>query len=116
MAAYSVEAFRRCKAYYLAQGFLRDTRDVTLVGAGIEGRAWRKVLLERGISVKRWVDLDPRKVGRILHGAPVVAENSVNAGEGPYLITIGTRGARAQVRQWAAGRGLSEGTDYVCVT
>lgn len=116
MAAYSVEAFRRCKAYYLAQGFLRGTRDVTLVGAGIEGRAWRKVLLEQGIAVRRWVDLDPRKVGRSLHDAPVVAEHTVHAGEGPYLITIGTRGARTQVRQWAAGRGLCEGTDYVCVT
>lgn len=116
MAAYSVDAFRRCKAYYLAQGFLSDMREVTLVGAGIEGRAWRKILLEQGISVKRWVDLDPRKVGRTLHGAPVVAENSVNGGEGPYLITIGTRGARAQVRQWAAGRGLVEGKDYLCVT
>ena len=116
MDEYSAAAFRRCKAHHLRHGFLRDTAAVTLAGAGQEGRAWRTALAEIGVGVKRWVDLDPRKVGRELHGAPVVAADTIMPGSGPMLVTIGTRGARAGVRQWAAGRGLTEGEDFICVT
>ena len=116
MAEYTAEAFRRCKVHHLTTGFLQGVEAVTLVGAGLEGRAWRKALAEVGIAVSRWVDLDPRKVGRMLHGAPVVPEHAVEPGSGPMLVTIGTRGARAQIRDWALGRGLVEGVDFVCVT
>lgn len=116
MAEYAREALRRCKSHHLRHGFLRDVSAVTLIGAGIEGRAWRRVLAETGVEVRRWVDLDPRKVGRHLHGAPVVAVAAVEPGSGPLLVTIGSRGARAQVRQWTTERGLVEGVDYVCVT
>lgn len=116
MPEYAVEAFRRCKACHLREGFLQGVEAVTLIGAGAEGREWRKTLAETGIRVDRWVDLDPRKVGKTLHGAPVIPEYAVNPGTGPMLVTIGTRGARGQVRNWALGRGLRELVDYVCVT
>jgi len=116
MPEYTAEAFRRCKAHHLKNGYLREAKDVTLIGAGIEGRAWRKALVEIGVSVCRWVDLDPRKVGMQLHGAPVIPEYAVEPGSGPMLVTIGTRGARGQIRKWAKGRGLVEGADFVCVT
>jgi hypothetical protein len=32
------------------------------------------------------------------------------------LVTVGTRGARAGIRRWAAEAGFIEGTDFVCVT
>lgn len=113
---YAAESFRRCKAFHLQNGFLKGAESVTLIGAGIEGRQWRKTLAGIGVSVSRWVDLDPRKVGKILHGAPVIPEYAVEPETGPMLVTIGTRGARAQVRSWASGRGLRELVDFVCVT
>jgi hypothetical protein len=116
MSEYTSEAFRRCKAHHLKNGYLKGVAAVTLIGAGVEGRAWRKVLAEIGIAVQNWVDLDPRKVGMILHNAPVLPEYSVEPGSGPMLVTIGTRGARGKIRKWAEGRGLQEGTDFVCVT
>jgi len=116
MSEYAADAFRRCKAHHLLQGFLREAAAVTLIGAGQEGRVWRKVLAEVGIVVRRWVDLDPKKVGRDLHGAPIMAADTIEPGTGPMLVTIGTRGARVLVRQWASSRGLVEGADYVCVT
>lgn len=116
MDEYASAAFRRCKAHHLRNGFLRDAWSVTLIGAGLEGRAWRRVLEDVGIKVTRWVDLDPRKVGRQLHGAPVVTMGAVEPGSGPMLVTIGCRGARADVRQKASLQGLLEGKDYVCVT
>lgn len=116
MEEYAAHALRRCKAHHLRKDFLHEVTAVNLIGAGLEGRAWRRVLEAVGVTVTRWVDLDPRKIGRQLHGAPVVPLDSVEPGSGPMLVTIGTRGARDQVRQSAAMRGLVEGEDYICVT
>ncbi|MBI1919912.1 MAG: glycosyltransferase [Geobacter sp.] len=112
----SAEAFRACKVYHLKQQFLRGTDEVTLAGAGQEGRAWYRTLAAEGIRVSRWIDVDPRKVGRMLHGAPVMGTTDVMPGEGKMLLTVGTRGARDAVRHWAIGAGFREGVDFVCVT
>jgi len=87
-----------------------------LAGAGREGRAWRLALNRAGVAVSLWVDVDPRKVGRTLHGAPVVGAAEVVPGIGKMLITIGTRGAREGVRTWAIRAGFQEGKDFLCVT
>ena len=113
--AYSAAAFRACKAHYLRQGFLAGIDRVILVGAGREGRAWRRTLAEAGIGVSRWIDADPRKQGRLLHGAPVLPPDTSEL-DGKFLVTVGTRGAREGIRAWLAGRGLAEGRDVVCVT
>ncbi len=116
MAEYAGEAFRACKVHHLKQGFLRGVTEVTLAGAGLEGRAWRKALEREEVRVGRWVDVDPRKVGRTLHGAPVVAATGVVSDGRKMLITVGTRGAREGLRAWAAGNGFVDGEDFLCVT
>jgi hypothetical protein len=62
------------------------------------------------------VDVDPRKIGRTLHGVPVVGPGEVLPGRGKMLITVGTPGARGGVRKWARITGLREGDDFLCVT
>lgn len=114
---YTAMAFRKCKAHHLTQGFLAGVREVTLAGAGLEGRAWYRALREEQIRVGRWVDVDPRKIGRLLHGAPVSGTDELIAEEGgKMLVTVGTRGARDQVREWAYSAGFVEGEDFLCVT
>jgi glycosyltransferase involved in cell wall biosynthesis len=112
----SADAFRACKAHHLGRMFLRGEKKVTLWGAGMEGKAWRKTLAGKGIEVRRWIDVDPRKIGQIIHGAPVVPPGDLVPGEEKILITIGAKGARPQVREWAARAGLAEGEDFLCVT
>ena len=63
-----------------------------------------------------WVDVDPRKVGRTLHGAPVCYTRQVPVDGPKMLITVGTKGARDGVRQWASAAGFREGENVVCVT
>ena len=116
MAEYSADAFRRCKAHHLQSGFLKDSTDVILAGAGKEGRAWQRVLAEIGIKVSQWVDVDPKKRGRTLHGAEIAAPADISPAQGKMLVTVGTRGARAGIREWAAAAGFVEGADFVCVT
>jgi glycosyltransferase involved in cell wall biosynthesis len=117
MPEYTAEAFRACKAHHLKQGFLKGICEVTLAGAGLEGRAWYRTLQKEGIRVVRWIDVDPRKVGHSLHSAPVVGAGEVKAVNGArMLVTVGTRGSRDQVRRWASGAGFVEGKDFICVT
>jgi glycosyltransferase involved in cell wall biosynthesis len=116
MAEYSADAFRRCKAHHLQSAFLKDSADVVLAGAGKEGRAWQRILAEIGITVSRWIDVDPKKRGRTLHGAEIVAPDDVSPNKCKMLVTVGTRGARAGIRAWACAAGFIEGADFICVT
>jgi hypothetical protein len=115
-SACSLAAFRACKAHHLRQEFLRDTAEVTLWGAGLEGKAWRQALAAEGVRVSRWLEVDRRKIGQTIHGAPVVGIEALRPGDGPVLITVGAKGARDQVRAFAAKARLTEGVDFLCVT
>jgi glycosyltransferase involved in cell wall biosynthesis len=116
MAEYTAEAFRRCKIHHLQKGFLQGAEEVILAGAGKEGRAWQRALAEVGIKVSLWVDVDPKKRGRILHGAEVIGAADLKSVSGKMLVTVGTRGARAGIREWACNAGFNESTDFICVT
>lgn len=109
-------AFRACKIHHLQQDFLHQVGEVSLWGAGLEGKAWRKALAEAGIAVTRWLDVDPRKIGQRIHGAPVHSIDTLQPDGPPVLVTIGARGARPQVRAWARQRNLREGQDFLIVT
>ncbi|MHB8709875.1 MAG: glycosyltransferase family 2 protein [Desulfuromonadales bacterium] len=113
---YALDAFRACKAHHLCQSFLAGVNEVTLWGAGIEGKAWRRAILTEGVAVRRWVEVDPRKLGQRIHGAPVVGIEALVPGDGRTLITVGAKGAREQIRAFAAQAGLREGGDFLCVT
>lgn len=113
-AAYSPEAFRFCKLHHLMNGFLKGEREVILAGAGLEGRAWYRMLRDAGIRVRCWVDIDPRKIGQVLHGAPVLATNQVAPAGVKLLMTVGARGARKVVRQSSYQAGFREGETSLC--
>lgn len=113
--AYTPDAFRRCKLHHLQQGFLKGEREVILAGAGLEGRAWYRLLREVGVRVTLWVDIDPRKIGRELHGAPVIAAGELKCGGSKLLMTVGARGARSVVRKSVAEAGFREGANAICV-
>ncbi|MBJ6802788.1 glycosyltransferase [Geomonas propionica] len=113
--AYAAQAMRLCKLHHLLQGFLKGERSVILAGAGLEGRAWYRILHGAGIGVEAWVDVDPKKIGRHLHGAPVLATGDLQKSDTKLLMTVGARGARAVVRQSTRQAGFVEGDDAVCV-
>lgn len=112
---YSNSAFRSCKAHYLRLGFLKDVDEVTIAGAGLEGRAWQRLLAAQGIRVTCWLDVDPRKVGRSLHGARVIRPEELGRDHGKIIVAIGVRGAREEFRELSLSLGIQEGLDFVCV-
>ena len=112
---YAVNAFRACKLHHLLQGYLKNTREVVIAGAGLEGRAWQRLLAASGIRVAQWIDVDQRRIGRILHDAPVASTEHLQARQHKILVAIGVRGAREQFRELVLPIGLKEGLDYLCI-
>ncbi len=115
MAEYAGEAFRACKLEYLRQGYLSNCSEVVMAGAGQEARAWQRLLATVGITVTTWLDVDPRKRGRILHGAPICAPAELELAGRKMLVAIGVPGARQQFRQLALQQNWHEGMDFVVV-
>ena len=112
---YASGAHVRLKAHHLARGALREGRCI-LWGAGKTGRAFYRALGERGVRVELFVDIDPRKIGRTLHGAPVVSPDRLPDYSGVHLVAaVGARGARALIRAHLEGRGWREVEQFSCV-
>jgi hypothetical protein len=115
MKEYASHAFRACKCHHLMNGFLRNRFDVVIAGAGLEARAWQRLLAIAGVSVSTWLDVDPKKIGRILHGALVITPEELHLNGRKMIVAIGVRGAREQFRSVAERHGWQEGMDFVCV-
>ncbi|HIJ88682.1 MAG TPA: glycosyltransferase [Desulfuromonadales bacterium] len=115
MDEYAAHAFRACKCHHLLNGFLRGVADVVIAGAGLEARAWQRLLAAAGVTVSTWLDVDPKKIGRTLHGAPVISPNKLQLFGRKMIVAIGVRGAREQFRSVAKTYGWHEGMDFVCV-
>ena len=92
-------------------------RPVVVAGAGKEGRRIARALRGAGVLVAGFVDVDPKKVGRLLHGVPVWPTSTlVSRPAATFVIgAVGTSGARGAVRALLRDAGLVEGEDAVVV-
>lgn len=115
MDEYAATAFRACKCHYLLRGFLQQCRNVVIAGAGLEAKAWQRLLAADNVTVSTWLDIDPRKIGRLLHNAPILSPDMLELNGRKMLVAIGVRRAREQFRSLAQRRGWHEGIDFVCV-
>lgn len=113
---YAPERFREMKARHLRQGVLADGRRFLLWGAGRVGKHLLRELQRQGMSPAAVVDVDPRKIGQVVHGCPVIAPEaipSIRAGTWPIVCAVGAPGAREDIRRGLNAMGLREGTDYI---
>jgi len=115
---YSTDAFLRCKAHHLALGPLSGGRSAVVWGAGRTGRRLSRLLLAGGVEVAAFIDIDPRKIGRVARGRPVVAPEALPGllGEGAVVLAaVASRGARELIRARLEAIGLVEGDGFWCV-
>lgn len=113
--AYSPAAFRRCKVHHLREGFLPPGRSLVVWGAGRVGKELARELLRQELSPAAFVDLDPRKIGQEIHGAPVIAPPDLDGRPGarPFvLIAVGSPGAREEIRGALRAMGMREERDF----
>jgi hypothetical protein len=113
---YAPERFLALKLGALRGGPLAGGRPAVVWGAGPVGKAWSRALRAAGHEVRAFVEVDPRKLGGRLHGAPVVTVESAGSIRGPlHRAAVGRPGARERIRAAAARLGLVEGADLVAV-
>ncbi len=113
---YSTAAFQNCKIHYLCQSSLAGHDRVNLWGAGRVGKAFARVLLDQGLEVGGFFDIDPRKIGQEIYGAPVWdAREAPKHRDTFLLVVVGAAGARELIRQQLDAAGYREPRDYRCV-
>lgn len=113
---YEPARFQRLKLEALLAGPLREGRDVVVWGGGRLGKTWARTLREVGRQVRAFVEVDPRKIGRTLGGAPIVAVAQAASYPGSlHLAAVGQKGARERIRAAATALGLQEERDLIAV-
>lgn len=118
---YSEEAFLAARAHYLAR-YLRSTcaeKPVWLLGAGPVGKRLAKALAEEGLVIDGFVDVDPKKIGGLVHAGarrwPVRSMEDLFAVRPlPMAVSaVGLAGGRTRVRRLLNEHGWVEGSNFV---
>ena len=113
---YSTEAFRRCKVHFLSRTLLGRARGVVVWGAGPVGKAFARELLTQGCTLLAFVDLDPRKIGQLVHGVRVLGPAEALSLEGAFSVAAVAKGkGREEIRAALKEAGKKEVRDFVAV-
>jgi hypothetical protein len=114
---YTPENFFRIKAPYLARWLAKNNPhhpEIIVVGAGRVTRRRVESLLDEGIRVSLWVDLDPKKIGQRYHGAKVVHHDDLpNPGQGFVVPCVSAIGAPEAIRAFLLGRDFVPGLHFI---
>jgi glycosyltransferase involved in cell wall biosynthesis len=114
---YSVDAFYRCKAVYLARWLrthLDPSRQLLIWGAGRPTRRRADHLVEQGSVIAGYIDIDPSKIGRSLRGRSVLAPGDIPSAPTCFVLGyVAKRGARDLARSHLQSRGFVEGRDFL---
>lgn len=112
---YSLEAFRECKIHYLRESCLEGHDAVNIWGAGRVGKNFARALIDHHIEIGGFFDIDPRKIGQQVYGAPVWDARDVACHRDTFLlVAVGAAGARDLIRRQLDRAGFSEPRDYRC--
>jgi GT2 family glycosyltransferase len=114
-ARLTLDALRRLRAYHLAR---RIDRPLAMWGAGPAGRRLARELERFMVRTGFFIDIDPRKIGRLARGVPIVDPpagiDRARRERALVVVAVAAYGARDLVRAELTGHGLDEGADFVC--
>jgi glycosyltransferase involved in cell wall biosynthesis len=113
--AYAQARFTACKARYLASSLLGAGDEYILWGYGETGKALRSALHAEGKRPSHIVELHPRRLGKTIHGAPVIAPPDLaRLPRRPMIVSVAGERAREEIRTELRGMGYRETADFVC--
>jgi len=125
-ARYGEDALLAARANHLSRHVAREFsrggnegRELWILGAGPVGKALVKALAHEGLVAAGLVDVDPRKIGGLVHGAGhrwrVVEHTALRTmSPRPFAISaVSGTSAREGVRQELGSWGWAEGEDFV---
>ncbi|MDH5601993.1 MAG: glycosyltransferase family 2 protein, partial [Gammaproteobacteria bacterium] len=117
---YNNKLFLKAKACYLADhpDYLKN-RKAIIWGTGPNGVYLYDILKQQGVEVEAFIEVNPRRVGGIKRGKPVIHFTGITQytahGDASALIigAVGARGARAKMRQALLDMDKKEGRDFL---
>ena len=114
---YASEALYGVKARYLGRWLARHNAHhprVVFWGAGRVTRRRARLLLDEGVEIASYIDIDPRKVGRAIEGRPVIDPAALPAPGACFVVAgVASAGAREQIERALAAAGYRAGLDYI---
>lgn len=114
---YAPEAFDGMKAGYLARWLARHNPHhprIVFWGAGRVTRRRAQLLLDEGVEIVSYIDIDPRKIGRAIQGRPVTSPRELPVPGTCFVVTgVASAGARGQIEGALIAAGYRAGLDYV---
>ena len=114
---YDVDAFYRIKAEYLARWLAAENPFhpvVHILGSGRTTRKRADLLLAHGVEFAAYYDIDPRKIGHVVNGVPVVDRKDVpSPDEGFCIPYVASRGAREEIAEFLRARGHVLGRSWI---
>jgi len=111
---YSRDAFDKVRARYLSQDTRIHNRPIAFWGAGRKTRQRVKYLLDKGFEPTVWIDIDPKKIGNLIHGVEVVEPAWLESSDNTFVLNYVTNhGARDIARNYLERIGYVIGQDYL---
>lgn len=114
---YASEAFYRLKAGYLARWLAVNNPHhpaVTVWGAGRLTRKRARHLVDQGIGISAFVDIDPRKIGTTVGAVPVLGPDDLPAPGRRFVVSyVASVDARPLIERRLGVSGYRAGVDYV---
>lgn len=116
-ANYAPEAFTLLRTHFLARWLHAHNPhgpDIWVVGAGRASRGRARPLQQHNIHIRAWIDIDPRKIGNIVEGLPVIGRDAMpRPGQGFLVAFLGGHGAGDELAAFLDGAGYLPGRDYL---
>lgn len=112
---YDMKRFLKAKAHYLASGqqYLKN-RNAIIWGTGPNGVYIHDVLADHNVQVEAFIEVNPRRIGGVKRGIPVLHFDVLNQYTDALIIgAVGARGARQEMRQALLQMGKREGRDFL---
>lgn len=117
-ARYDIEKFYAHKSTFLATWLKRRGLSEVAVWSG--GRRTRRridALRAQGISIAKFIDVHPRRVGQVIQGVSVVSPESFFAGPKQFVVVyVPSRGAREVISSSLVENGYIEGMSFICAS
>lgn len=114
---YDQRAFYRTKAGYLARWLEKNNAlhpEVMIVGAGRTARKRAEFLVQYGVNITGYVDVDPKKIGHVIGGVPVAGRDDLpHPGKVFCVSYVGSRGARDDISNFLRSKGYALGRDFI---
>lgn len=114
---YSRWAFDQLRVHFLAMDpRISLHRDLVVWGAGRVTRKRVRLLLDKGFSLKAWVDIDPNKIGQMINQVPVVSYHWLEFANKPMVLCYVTNhGAREAIKAQLEQYRYCPGIDFLMV-